>query len=121
MESSVRWRETIMANVATARLGGWLAARRGAELRLAVRVTVAGVATFALATAGRRGTRRFHGSAGRRAGEGLIRTLTVDDAGRLYAVSFALEQLRKNFEDMSSRTAESARPVAAPTPAGPDA
>ena len=44
-------------------------------------------------------------------GEGLIRALTVDDAGRLYAFSFALEQLRKNFEDMASRTAESARAI----------
>ena len=52
-------------------------------------------------------------------GEGLIRALPVDDVGRLYAFSFALEQLRQNFGDMARRTAESARgeTIAPATPA----
>ncbi|HJQ58095.1 MAG TPA: FUSC family protein [Vineibacter sp.] len=45
-------------------------------------------------------------------GEGLIRILPVDDVGRLYGFSFALEQLREHFNDMASRTAESVRPAA---------
>jgi hypothetical protein len=44
--------------------------------------------------------------------EGLIRALPVDDVGRLYAFSFALEQLRDHVKDMASRTAESARQAA---------
>ncbi|WP_178131022.1 FUSC family protein [Reyranella sp. CPCC 100927] len=41
--------------------------------------------------------------------EGLIRALPVEAVGRLYAFSFALEQLRQNFKDMAGRTEESAR------------
>ena len=40
--------------------------------------------------------------------EGATRALPVDDIGQLYAFSFALEQLRANFNDIASRTAESA-------------
>jgi uncharacterized membrane protein YccC len=54
----------------------------------------------------------FHADLVALRGEGLIRALPVDDVGRLYAFSFALDQLREHFNDMASRTAESARPAA---------
>jgi uncharacterized membrane protein YccC len=47
-------------------------------------------------------------------GEGLIRAMPVDDVARLYAFSFALEQLHRNFRDIASRTTESARQAAMP-------
>lgn len=51
----------------------------------------------------------FHDELAAVRSEGLIRELSFDDAGRLYALSFALEQLHAHFADMAARTAESAR------------
>jgi hypothetical protein len=40
--------------------------------------------------------------------EGATRALPADSVGRLFAVGFALEQLRRNFEDFSDRITECA-------------
>ena len=41
--------------------------------------------------------------------EGTTRALPADSVGRLFALGFALEQLRRNFEDFGDRVAECAR------------
>ena len=41
--------------------------------------------------------------------EGPTRTLPAENIGRLYALRFALEQLRQNFEDFRNRVTECAR------------
>ena len=41
--------------------------------------------------------------------EGATRALPADNVGRLFALGFALEQLRRNFEDFGDRVAECAR------------
>jgi hypothetical protein len=41
--------------------------------------------------------------------EGVTRALTVENIGRLYALGFTLEQLRRNLEDYRNRVVECAR------------
>jgi hypothetical protein len=41
--------------------------------------------------------------------EGVMRALPAEDVGRLFALNFALEQLRHNFEDFRDRVTECAR------------
>ena len=41
--------------------------------------------------------------------EGATRALPAENIGRLYALRFALEQLRQNFEDFRNRVTECAR------------
>jgi uncharacterized membrane protein YccC len=41
--------------------------------------------------------------------EGIVRGLNAEDAGRLFALGFALEQLRRDFDDFGDRVAECAR------------
>jgi uncharacterized membrane protein YccC len=45
--------------------------------------------------------------------EGTTRALPADSVGRLFALGFALEQLRRNFEDFGDRVTECARADAA--------
>ncbi|MGB7835597.1 MAG: hypothetical protein WBL84_25675 [Xanthobacteraceae bacterium] len=40
--------------------------------------------------------------------EGATRALPADSVGRLFGLGFALEQLRRNFEDFSDRVTECA-------------
>ena len=40
--------------------------------------------------------------------EGATRALPAENLGRLYALGFALEQLRQNFEDFRNRLVECA-------------
>jgi hypothetical protein len=41
--------------------------------------------------------------------DGVVRGLNAEDAGRLFALGFALEQLRRDFDDFGDRIAECAR------------
>jgi uncharacterized membrane protein YccC len=41
--------------------------------------------------------------------EGVVRTLPAEDGGRLFALGFALEQMRGNFEDFRNRVIECTR------------
>ena len=41
--------------------------------------------------------------------EGATRTLSADAVGRIFALGFALEQLRRNFEELGDRVTECAR------------
>jgi hypothetical protein len=46
--------------------------------------------------------------------EGLTRDLPTDDVERIFTLGFALEQLRRNFDDLARCVAEFAQPANAP-------
>jgi len=50
-------------------------------------------------------------------GEGLTRTLSIDEAERVFTLAFALEQLYRNFSDLDRCVTESAEHHAGRRPA----
>jgi uncharacterized membrane protein YccC len=53
--------------------------------------------------------------------EGMTRELSIEDVERVFTLGFALEQLRRNFDDLARCLAEFAQPASAPlVKAGPE-
>jgi uncharacterized membrane protein YccC len=77
-----------------------------AATALAARKPPSGVGAFAEALAA------YGGEIAGMRRDGLTRDLSGEDVGRLFAVGFALEQMRRDLEDLNQRILEFARPAA---------